>query len=64
MARPKQFDRDEALERAMAVFWRRGYEGTSVRDLVEHMGINRGSLYDTFGDKRTLFLAAVDRYLE
>jgi TetR/AcrR family transcriptional repressor of nem operon len=60
----KQFDSDAALEKAMAAFWARGYEATSVQDLVERMGINRGSLYATFGDKRQLFLAALRRYDE
>ena len=64
MARHKEFDRDEALQRAMQVFWSRGYEATSVGDLVEHMGINRQSLYDTFGDKHSLYLQALDRYRE
>ena len=62
MARPKEFDRDEALHKAMEVFWSRGYEAASIRDLVEHMGINRQSLYDTFGDKHALYLQALDRY--
>jgi TetR/AcrR family transcriptional repressor of nem operon len=62
MARPKEFDRDEALHKAMEVFWARGYEAASVQDLVEHMGINRQSLYDTFGDKHSLYLQALDRY--
>jgi TetR/AcrR family transcriptional repressor of nem operon len=48
----------------MEVFWSRGYEAASVRDLVEHMGINRQSLYDTFGDKHALYLEALDRYRE
>lgn len=64
MARPKEFDRDQALHKAMEVFWARGYEAASVRDLVEHMGINRQSLYDTFGDKHALYLQALDRYRE
>src|SRR5215208_4537603 len=64
MARHKEFDREEALQRAMEVFWSRGYEAASVGDLVKHMGINRQSLYDTFGDKHTLYLAALDRYRE
>ena len=64
MARHKEFDRDEALQRAMEVFWSRGYEAASVGDLVQHMGINRQSLYDTFGDKHSLYLAALDRYRE
>lgn len=62
MARPKAFDPDEALDRATEVFWRRGYEATSIEDLTTAMGINRGSLYDTFGGKQKLFLACMDRY--
>ena len=46
----------------MQVFWKRGYEATSIHHLVDRMGIQRGSLYDTFGDKRALFFAAIDRY--
>jgi TetR/AcrR family transcriptional repressor of nem operon len=64
MARPKEFDRDEALHKAMEVFWSRGYGAASIQDLVEHMGINRQSLYDTFGDKHALYLQALDRYQE
>ena len=64
MARQKEFDRDEVLHKAMEVFWARGYEGTSIQDLVTHMGINRQSIYDTFGDKHTLFLKALDCYRE
>src|ERR1700751_3917334 len=62
MAGVKQFDRNEALDRATATFWTQGYEATSIDDLVEATGIGRGSLYGTFGDKRQLFLAALDRY--
>lgn len=62
MARPKEFDRNDALHKAMEVFWSRGYESASIQDLVEHMGINRQSLYDTFGDKHALYLKALDRY--
>jgi TetR/AcrR family transcriptional repressor of nem operon len=62
VARPKEFDRDAVLDRAMQVFWSRGYEATSIQQLVARMGIQRGSLYDTFGDKRRLFFAAIDRY--
>jgi TetR/AcrR family transcriptional repressor of nem operon len=62
MARPKEFERDVVLDRAMRVFWSRGYEATSIQHLVARMGIQRGSLYDTFGDKRALFFAAIDRY--
>ncbi len=64
MARQKEFDRDEVLHRAMEVFWMRGYEGTSIQDLVKYMGINRQSIYDTFGNKHTLFLQSLDRYRE
>jgi len=62
MARQKEFDAERALDRAMDAFWSRGYAGTSIGDLVAHMGIQRGSLYGTFGDKRKLFLAALERY--
>jgi TetR/AcrR family transcriptional repressor of nem operon len=62
MARPKEFEPAAALDRAMRLFWSRGYEATSVQDLVDRMGIQRGSLYATFGDKRALFFAAIDRY--
>lgn len=64
MARHKEFNRDEVLQKAMEVFWARGYEATSMQDLVEQMGINRQSLYDTFGDKHSLFLQVLDRYQE
>jgi len=64
MARQKEFDRDEVLHKAMEVFWTRGYEGASIQDLVKYMGINRQSMYDTFGDKHSLFLEALDRYRE
>ncbi len=64
MARPKSFQPDEALDKAMGVFWERGFEGASIAELTEAMGINRFSLYDTFGDKRELFLKALDRYSE
>ena len=58
----KQFNSDEALTDAMNVFWSRGYESTSMQDLVDTMGINRGSLYATFGGKRDLFIQALRRY--
>ena len=64
MARHKEFDRDEALQKAMEVFWARGYEAASIQDLVEHTGVNRQSLYDTFGDKHELYLQALGRYHE
>ncbi len=62
MPRPKAFDPDEVLSKAMQLFWERGYEATSIEDLVACMGINRFSLYSTFGDKHQLFLAALARY--
>ena len=62
MPRPKAFDPDAALQKAMQVFWERGYEATSVDDLVQCMGINRFSLYSTFGGKHQLFVAALERY--
>ncbi|NUU79105.1 TetR/AcrR family transcriptional regulator [Paenibacillus xylanilyticus] len=62
MARSKEFEDNEVLEKAMKLFWEQGYEKTSISDLVEHMGIHRRSLYDTFGDKHTLFLKALDRF--
>jgi TetR/AcrR family transcriptional repressor of nem operon len=64
MARQKEFNQDEVLQKAMEVFWMRGYEAASIQDLVQHMGINRQSMYDTFGDKHALFLQALDRYRE
>ena len=60
--RPRGFDRDEALDRAMRLFWERGYEATSVSELTEAMDITPPTLYTFFGDKRRLFLEAVDRY--
>jgi TetR/AcrR family transcriptional regulator, transcriptional repressor for nem operon len=62
MPRQKEFDREGALDRAMSAFWTKGYAATSIEDLVARMGIQRGSLYATFGDKRSLFLSALDRY--
>jgi len=64
MARKKEFDREEVLDRAIDAFWCKGYEATSVQDLLDGMGINRGSLYDTFGDKHALFLESIDRYYD
>ncbi len=61
--RPKNFDRDDALELALEQFWSHGFEGTGLRDLTTCMGIGRQSLYDTFGDKRSLFLEALTVYL-
>lgn len=62
MPRLKEFNPDEALNAAMQLFWRKGYEATSTRDLQKAMGISYQSMYDTFGDKHSLFLKALDRY--
>ena len=62
--RPREFDAEEALNRALIVFWRKGYEGASLPDLTEAMGISRPSLYAAFGNKEELFRKALDRYTE
>lgn len=62
MARTRSFDPDQALDRAMTLFWQRGYAGTSVAQLVEETGVNRHSLYETFGDKRALYMKALERF--
>jgi AcrR family transcriptional regulator len=62
VGRPRGFDEEAALEAAMRVFWEKGYEGASLADLTEAMGINRPSLYAAFGDKETLFRRAIERY--
>ncbi|WP_159785460.1 TetR/AcrR family transcriptional regulator [Sodalinema gerasimenkoae] len=62
MGRHKEFNRQDVLDKAMVTFWRQGYEGTSIRTLIESMGIHRGSLYDTFGDKHSLFEESLARY--
>jgi AcrR family transcriptional regulator len=62
--RPRSFEPDKALERALQLFWRKGYEGTSLSDLTEATGVNRPSLYAAFGDKEALFRKALDRYAE
>jgi len=62
VGRPKEFDCEVVLERALAVFWAKGYEATSIQDLVEATGVQRQSLYDTYGDKHALYLAALRRY--
>ncbi|SHJ07128.1 TetR/AcrR family transcriptional regulator [Aureimonas altamirensis] len=62
VGRPREFDPDVALDRAMELFWRQGYEGTSLSDLTEAMGIAKPSLYAVFGNKEELFRKALDRY--
>jgi len=64
MARPREFDEATALDAAMDCFWRNGYEATSVRDLAAQMGITGTSLYNAFGDKRSLFREVLQRYAE
>lgn len=64
MARPKAFDPSDALDAALATFWQRGYEKTSLDDLIAATRVGRQSLYDTFGDKRALYLRSLDRYRE
>lgn len=61
--RPREFDADEALDRALDVFWRQGYEGTTIHDLTAAIGINRPSLYGAFGSKEELFRRVLDRYV-
>ncbi|TCM97795.1 TetR family transcriptional regulator [Paenibacillus sp. BK033] len=62
MTRSKEFDEREVLLKAMYLFWEKGYEKTSLQDLVTHMGIHRRSLYDTFGDKHSLFIKTLELY--
>ncbi|WP_406465217.1 TetR/AcrR family transcriptional regulator [Streptomyces sp. NBC_00111] len=62
MARTREFDTEAAVSRAMDLFWTRGYEATSVRDLTAHLGIGQGSLYAAFGDKDGLYRAALEHY--
>jgi TetR/AcrR family transcriptional regulator, transcriptional repressor for nem operon len=64
MARPREFDERRVLDAAIECFWRRGYEATSVKDLVDRTGIAAASLYNAFGDKRALFRTALDHYVE
>jgi len=61
--RPRSFDREQALDSAMEVFWEKGFEGASLADLTDAMGVNPPSLYSAFGDKESLFLEAVERYV-
>lgn len=62
MARPREFDIDDATDKALEVFWEHGYDGTSLPDLLEGMSLSRGSLYKAFTDKKTLFLRVLARY--
>lgn len=64
MARNKAFEPEERLEKAKSVFWQKGYNATSMQDLVDTMGLNRGSIYDTYGDKHSLFLQCLRSYTE
>ena len=62
MARTKEFKEDQVLDKAIEIFWHKGYNGTSAQDLVMHLGLSRSSLYDTFGDKQKLFAQSLRRY--
>jgi len=62
MARTKAFDQEVVIQKAVELFWRKGFYATSIQDLVAHLGINRASLYDTFGDKASLFKTAFQAY--
>ncbi|QQL48884.1 TetR/AcrR family transcriptional regulator [Mucilaginibacter ginkgonis] len=62
MARSKDFDEQEVLAKAVEIFWRKGYKATSMQDLVDGLGISRSSLYDTYTDKHTLYVKALDMY--
>jgi len=62
MARPREFDEDEVLQAALRLFWEKGYEGTSLSDLMEAMGLTKSSLYKAFGSKETLFWRVVELY--
>ncbi len=62
MARPRKFDEDEVLDRAMHLFWRRGYDGTSTTELLDAMGMTNSSLYQAFGSKAELFRRVTERY--
>ncbi|MFM2481319.1 TetR/AcrR family transcriptional regulator [Celerinatantimonas sp. YJH-8] len=62
MARPCSFDREQKLDEAMQLFWQQGFESTSIRDLEQHLGLNRFSIYHSFGDKQALYHLVLDRY--
>jgi len=60
--RPREFEREDAIDKAMELFWEQGYEATGVAELCDRMGVGRQSLYNTFGDKESLFVEALSRY--
>lgn len=62
MARTKEFNEDQALDKAIEIFWHKGYNGTSAQDLVDYLNLSRSSIYDTFGDKQKLFTKSLQRY--
>ena len=64
MPRPREFDTNAAIDRAVETFWQNGYDGTAMQDLCSAMDLHSGSVYAAFGDKRGLFLAAMDRYID
>lgn len=64
MARPRKIEKDDALEAAMQAFWAKGYEATSMQDLMDATGLKKGSLYQSFGDKKQLFMDALQRYAD
>ena len=64
VGRPREFDVEQVLEAAMQAFWANGYEGTSLTDLVAATGLMKGSLYQAFGDKHSLFIQTLNRYLQ
>ncbi len=63
MPRKKLFDKEKVLQKAMVLFWEKGYYNTSIQDLVDRLGINRASLYDTYGGKEKIFISALEEYL-
>jgi TetR/AcrR family transcriptional regulator, transcriptional repressor for nem operon len=63
MARPFEFDKDVVLDKAMLLFWDRGYFDTSFQDIVQHLELNRSSIYNSFTDKRTLFIESLKHYI-
>ena len=64
MARPREFDEGAVLDAAVQCFWARGYESTSIKDLIERTGLTAASLYNAYGDKRAMFRIALDHYIE